>query len=41
MKCNSQGKIDKRVLDTVLAAARDELMKEIRPELEQAAEVSL
>ena len=41
MKCNSKGKIDKRVLDTVLAAARDELMKEIRPELEQAAEVSL
>ena len=41
MKCNSKGKIDKRVLDTVLDATRDELMKEIRPEFERAAEVTL
>ena len=41
MKCNAKGKIDKSVLDTVLAATREELMKEIRPELERAADVSL
>ena len=41
MKCNSKGKIDKRILDAVLAATREELMKEIRPELERAADVSL
>ena len=41
MKCNSKGKIDKRVLDAVLEATRAELMKEIRPELERAADVSL
>ena len=41
MKCNSKGKIDKQVLDTVLAATREELMKEIRPEFERAAEVTL
>ena len=41
MKCNSKGKIDKRVLDSVLEATRAELMKEIRPELERAADVSL
>ena len=41
MKCNSKGKIDKQVLDAVLAATREELMKEIRPELERAADVSL
>ena len=41
MKCNSKGKIDKRVLDAVLEATRAELMKEIRPEFERAAEVTL
>lgn len=41
MKCNSKGKIDKQVLDAVLEATRAELMKEIRPELERAADVSL
>ena len=41
MKCNSKGKIDKQVLDAVLEATRAELMKEIRPELERAAEVTL
>ena len=41
MKCNSKGKIDKQVLDAVLAATRKELMKEIRPEFERAAEVTL
>ena len=41
MRCNSKGKIDKRVLDAVLEATRAELMKEIRPELERAADVSL
>ena len=41
MKCNAKGKIDKQVLDVVLAAVRKELMKEIRPELERAADVSL
>ena len=32
MKCNSKGKIDKRVLDAVLEATRAELMKEILAE---------
>ena len=41
MRCNSKGKIDKQVLDAVLEATRAELMKEIRPELERAADVSL
>ena len=41
MRCNSKGKIDKRVLDAVLEATHAELMKEIRPELERAADVSL
>ena len=41
MKCNSKGKIDKQVLDAVLEATRAELMKEIRPEFERAAEVTL
>jgi hypothetical protein len=41
MKCNSKGKIDKSVLDAVLAATREELMKEIRPEIVHAAEITL
>lgn len=41
MKCNSKGKIDSRVLQGVLEAARAELLKEMRPQLEAAADVSL